>query len=180
MDWELELLFASRAIGASLLGALIGWERERHEREAGIRTYAAVSLGACVFGLISAHVSVSESADPTRIAAQVVTGVGFLGAGLILREQGRIRGLTTAATVWATASVGLAIAFGMYILGTLATLIVLGLLVLNRVPTYAQMKKKLAARRGMTQPMGLALSARRTMHESSIAYFNEHFPLFLR
>lgn len=143
MDWELEFLFAARAIGASLLGALIGWEREQHGREAGIRTYAAVSLGACVFGLISAHVS--KSADPTRIAAQVVTGVGFLGAGVILREQGQIRGLTTAATVWATASVGLAIAFGMYILGTLATLIVFGLLALTRVPTYVQMKKKLAA-----------------------------------
>ena len=104
-----------------------------------------MSLGTYVFGLISAHVSVSESADPTRIAAQVVTGVGFLGAGVILREQAQIRGLTTAATVWATASVGLAIAFGMYILGTLATLIVFGLLALTSVPTYVQMKKKLAA-----------------------------------
>ena len=97
MDWNLELLFAVRAIIAALLGALVGWERERHGSHAGIRTYAAISLGACVFGLISSHVS--ASADPSRIAAQVVTGVGFLGARVILREQGRITGLTTAATL---------------------------------------------------------------------------------
>lgn len=139
MDWNLELLFAGRAILAALLGALIGWEREGHGREAGIRTYAAVSLGACVFGLISSHVS--ESADPARIAAQVVTGVGFLGAGVILREQGRITGLTTAATLWTSASVGLAIAFGMYILGVLTALIVFALLAVHHLPGWSRRRK---------------------------------------
>ena len=139
MDWNLELLFAVRAIIAALLGAIVGWERETHGSYAGVRTYAAVSLGACVFGLISSHVS--ASADPTRIAAQVVTGIGFLGAGVILREQGRITGLTTAATLWAIASVGLGIAFGMYILSVLATLIVFGLLSAHHLPWWSRLKK---------------------------------------
>lgn len=139
MDWNLELLFVARAVVAALLGALIGWEREQHGREAGVRTYAAISLGACAFGLISSHVS---PADLTRIAAQVVTGVGFLGAGVILREKGRITGLTTAATIWATASVGLAIAFGMYILGVLTALIVFALLSVHHFPGWSRLRKK--------------------------------------
>ncbi len=140
MDWNLELLFVARAIAAALLGALVGLEREQHGREAGVRTYAAVSLGACVFGLVSSHVSAST--DPTRIAAQVVTGVGFLGAGVILREKGKITGLTTAATIWATASVGLAIAFGMYILGLLTTLIIFALLAVHHFPGWLRLGRK--------------------------------------
>lgn len=140
MDWNTELLMALRAVAAALLGALIGWEREQHGREAGIRTYAAVSLGACVFGLVSAHVV--GASDPTRIAAGVVTGVGFLGAGVILREQGRVAGLTTAATIWSTASVGLAIAFGMYVLGVLTALIIFGLLALHHLSVWHKIKGK--------------------------------------
>lgn len=140
MDWNVEALMAWRAVIAALLGAFIGWERERHGLDAGVRTYAAMSLGACVFGLISAHVI--GASDPTRIAAGVVTGVGFLGAGVILREQGRVAGLTTAATIWATASVGLAIAYGMYLLGTLTALIIFGLLALHHLPAWHRIKGK--------------------------------------
>lgn len=140
MDWDTELLMALRAVAAAVLGAFIGWEREQHGREAGIRTYAAVSLGACVFGLVSAHVV--GASDPTRIAAGVVTGVGFLGAGVILREQGRVAGLTTAATIWSTASVGLAIAFGMYVLGVLTALIIFGLLALHHLSVWHKIKGK--------------------------------------
>jgi putative Mg2+ transporter-C (MgtC) family protein len=75
---------------------------------------------------------VDGGSDPTRIAAQVVTGVGFLGAGVILRDRGRITGLTTAATLWATAAVGLAVAYGMYILGLVSTAIILLLLSMRR------------------------------------------------
>lgn len=125
---------ALRAILAAMAGGVIGWERERHGREAGIRTYAAVSLGAAVFGLISSHVT--GAPDPTRVAAQVVSGVGFLGAGVILREQGRISGLTTAATIWATASIGLAIAYGMYVLGVLTMLIIVALLLAHDLPGW--------------------------------------------
>ena len=112
MDIETELLYASRMILAALIGSLIGWERERHASDAGIRTYMAISIGACAFSLISAHVD----NDPTRIAAQVVTGIGFIGAGVIFQDKGGVAGLTTAATLWAAAAVGMASAYGMYVL----------------------------------------------------------------
>lgn len=141
MDWRTELLMAGQALLAAFLGGLIGWEREHHGREAGIRTYAAVSLGACVFGLISIHAP--GLGDKTRIAAQVVTGVGFLGAGIIVRGHGRIVGLTTAATLWGSAAVGLAIAFSMYTLGVLAALVMFGLLALHHCPGWERLKPKL-------------------------------------
>ena len=134
MDWQLELLLAGRAILAALLGAVVGLEREWHSREAGIRTYGAVSLGACLFGLVSSHVP--DVTDPSRIAAQVVTGIGFLGAGVIIRDAGRVTGLTTAATLWATAAVGLAVAYGMYVLAGLGTAIVFTLLALHHMPWW--------------------------------------------
>lgn len=130
MDWRLELLMASRTLLAALLGAFIGWEREARGRDAGVRTYAAVSLGACAFGLVSTH---ALGVPDTRIAAQVVTGVGFLGAGVILHHQNRIVGLTTAATMWSTAAVGLATAHGMYTLAVLTALIIFGLLSLGQI-----------------------------------------------
>lgn len=138
MDWQIELMMAAQALLATFLGGLIGWERERHGREAGIRTYAAVCLGACVFGLVSSHIP--NMADNTRIAAQVVSGMGFLGAGVILRDQGRLKGLTTAGTLWATAAVGLAIAFGMYVLGILTALLLYGLLALHHLPCWSRIK----------------------------------------
>lgn len=140
MDWQTELLMAGHALLAAFLGALIGWERERHGREAGIRTYAAVSLGACVFGLVSLHAP--GVGDKARIAAQVVTGVGFLGAGIIVRGEGRVVGLTTAATIWGSAAVGLAIAYSMYTLGILAALVMFGLLALHHCPGWNRIKSK--------------------------------------
>lgn len=91
-----------------------------------------------VFGLASSHTSASS--DSTRNAAGAVTGVGFLGAGVILREQGRITGLTTAATIWATASVGLGFAFGMYVLGALTALIVFALLAVHHLSSWQKLK----------------------------------------
>src|SRR5579872_2860146 len=102
-------IFARIAI-AFALGAFIGWERERHGISAGIRTYGAIALGACVFGIVSLSVA---GADPSRIAAQVATGIGFLGGGVIFRQDKYVSGLTTAATLWATAALGLTVAFGM-------------------------------------------------------------------
>lgn len=140
MDWNLELLMAFRALLAVTLGGFIGWERERHGREAGVRTYGAVALGACVFALIAAHVPSGN--NPHVIAAGVVTGVGFLGAGVILREGGTIVGLTTAATLWSTASVGLAVGYGMYILGILVSILVFGLLAVHDLPSWGRKKGK--------------------------------------
>lgn len=138
MNWETELIYVAHVLLAAFLGSLIGLERERHVGLAGIRTHAAVAIGACLFGLISFHIT--GPADPSRIAAQIVSGVGFLGAGVILRDRGRVRGLTTAATLWATASVGLAVANAMFILAISTTLLLIGLLSLHRLPGWLTKK----------------------------------------
>src|SRR5947209_3873250 len=128
MTWDLELLLVGRALFATILGGFIGYERKCERlpghslHAAGVRTYAAVSLGACIFSLVSGYAPGIGNAD--RIAAQIVSGIGFLGAGLIIQDRAHVKGLTSAATLWATASVGMAIAYGLYVLGTLtATLI---------------------------------------------------------
>jgi putative Mg2+ transporter-C (MgtC) family protein len=104
------------------LGALVGFERELRDREAGIRTHLLVSLGSALFTIVSAygfhsflaHGGSVVRADPTRIAAQIVTGIGFLGAGAIIREGLSVRGLTTAATLWVVAAIGMASGAGYY------------------------------------------------------------------
>jgi len=116
--WEALLRLAV----AGGLGAVVGVERELREREAGIRTHLLVSLGACLFTIISAygfHEFLASGAsvvraDPTRIAAQIVTGIGFLGAGAIIREGLSVRGLTTAASLWVVAAIGMAAGAGYY------------------------------------------------------------------
>ena len=139
MDWNAEALMALRVLIAAALGAFVGWEREQHGREAGVRTYGAVSLGACVFALISTHITGGN--NPHVIAAGVVTGVGFLGAGVIMKDQGSVVGLTTAATLWATASVGLAIGYAMYTLGVLVSFVVFGLLAAHHIPRWKHLKR---------------------------------------
>jgi len=130
---------------AFVYGGLIGLERDYHGSPAGIRTYAIVCLGACVFGLISTHAQggayYQSIADPTRIAAQIVSGIGFLGAGVIFRDGSTARGLTTAATIWASASIGLAIAFRLYEIATLATILIIFLSALNDLPFWIKFKK---------------------------------------
>lgn len=140
MDWSIELIMVVRLLFASILGAIIGWERELHGREAGVRTYATIALGACVFGLISYHLKAET--NPNVIAAGVVTGVGFLGAGVILRNNERITGLTTAATIWSTASFGLAFAYGMYIVGVVTALLILSFLSIHHLPGWGKIKHK--------------------------------------
>jgi putative Mg2+ transporter-C (MgtC) family protein len=120
MNWQAEALLAAQVVLASVLGGLVGWQREHLGIEAGVRTFAAVSLGACVFGLIFP--------SDTRIAAQVVTGIGFLGAGVIMRGRAHIHGLTTAASLWAVASVGLAVAYERFVLAVLVTILLFILL----------------------------------------------------
>jgi putative Mg2+ transporter-C (MgtC) family protein len=98
----------------------------------------AVAVGACAFSIISNHVP----GETTRIASQVVTGMGFIGAGVILQVKGRVQGLTTAATLWATAAVGMASAYGMYLLSGLTALLILGTLGLHHIPGWARLVKK--------------------------------------
>jgi putative Mg2+ transporter-C (MgtC) family protein len=138
MDWNLELLLAGRLIFAAVLGGIIGWERENLDRDAGVRTYMAVAVGSCAFSIISQYVT----GDPSRIAAQVVTGMGFIGAGVILQVRGRVQGLTTAATLWATAAVGMAAAFGMYMLAGLCAVIIYGTLSLQQLPGWTRWVKR--------------------------------------
>lgn len=120
MSWNEELLLVPRLLFASGLGAFIGFERERQGNDAGVRTHAVVALGSCLLGLISVHLF---SPVDTRIIANIVTGVGFLGAGMIIKEENKVRGLTTAATVWSIAAVGLAVSLDMYIIAIASVLI---------------------------------------------------------
>ncbi len=133
MDIQTELVLVGRLVLAAFLGAVIGYERELRGRSAGLRTFAAVALGACLFSIIS-YIVVPEGNETTRIAARIVTGVGFLGAGVILHGQGHVSGLTTSATLWAAAAVGMAVGFGLYILAVAATLLLVLLLLLRLVP----------------------------------------------
>jgi len=115
---------------AVVLGAIVGLERQVSGKSAGLRTNVLICLGAAVFTIISKQMA-SGSIDVTRIAAQIVTGVGFLGAGAIIQDTGGVRGLTTAATIWLVASIGMACGAGYYglaaISALLAVLVLLGL-----------------------------------------------------
>ena len=122
-----------RLLLAAGLGGAIGLERELRDHEAGFRTHLLVALGACVFTLVSAYAWTDWSFstpqgvvfDPTRIAAQIVTGIGFLGAGAIIVRGISVRGLTTAATLWVVAAIGMAAGTGYYAVGVGAALLVL-------------------------------------------------------
>jgi putative Mg2+ transporter-C (MgtC) family protein len=123
---------------ALILGAIIGLERESTEHTAGLRTQALVALGSSLFTIISAYGFTSFlgiphiQIDPTRIASYIVAGIGFLGAGSIFRDQQRVRGLTTAATVWLVAAVGMACGAGLLLIAVAATIMALIILLLLR------------------------------------------------
>jgi putative Mg2+ transporter-C (MgtC) family protein len=153
---------------AGALGGAVGFERELRDREAGIRTHLLVSLGSALFTIISAY-GFHEflvgggsivRADPTRIAAQIVTGIGFLGAGAIIRDGLSVRGLTTAATLWVVAAVGMACGAGYYwpaVAATVLTIVTLGPLRLVAHRTVERMKpeeKRLTVELAAGQPIG--------------------------
>ena len=115
-----------RLLVALVLGAIIGLERERQERAAGLRTVTMVALGSCLFTVVGAF-GFSQT-DPSRVAAQIVTGIGFLGAGTIFLRKDLVRGLTTAATIWATAAIGMAAGTARYFEAAFTTLLILAVL----------------------------------------------------
>jgi len=123
-DFAEQLDLVLRLLLAAVLGAAIGLEREIHEHPAGMRTHLLVSLGSAGFTVLSIYAFPAPGADPARVAAQIVTGVGFLGAGAILKEGATIRGLTTAASLWAVAAVGMAAGAGAWLIALTTTLIV--------------------------------------------------------
>jgi putative Mg2+ transporter-C (MgtC) family protein len=122
MPTDLELL--GRLLLAAVLGGAVGAEREVADQPAGLRTHMLLTIGACLFTLVSAY-GFGGTTDPSRLAAQVVTGIGFLGGGAILRHGLNVKGMTTAASIWATASLGVAVGAGRYLLATGATALIL-------------------------------------------------------
>jgi putative Mg2+ transporter-C (MgtC) family protein len=159
---------------AAILGALVGLERERLEWAAGMRTHALVSLGSALFMVVSIfgfsdilnerHVIL----DPSRVAAQVASGIGFIGAGTIIFRREVVKGLTTAASIWAVAAVGLAVGGGMFLAALSATLLCLALLVLAK-PLKARMfpNRKEARRLKLVVERGTPLAELRAQIEAS-------------
>ena len=117
---------ALRLLMAAVMGGILGWERERRGRPAGLRTFMLVCMGSCLFTILGNHAF--PGSDPSRVAANVLTGIGFIGAGTVFRQQGaedRIRGLTTAAGLWVCAGIGMAVGTDLYWLGACATILAL-------------------------------------------------------
>jgi len=130
MPIELELVL--RLLLATALGAIVGFQRERAGKPAGLRTHILICVGAALFTVVSTY-GFNEGTDPSRVAAAVVVGIGFLGAGSIIRRgEGIVEGLTTAATIWILAAVGLAAGSGQYLLAAITTVIILIVLTLPR------------------------------------------------
>jgi putative Mg2+ transporter-C (MgtC) family protein len=141
VDWEWHI--AARLLVGALLGAAIGVEREASDQPAGLRTHLTVSVGAALFGVVSTtgfsefvttQRASNYSIDPTRVASIVVSGIGFIGAGLIFRAGGAVHNLTTAASVWVVAAIGLSCGVGDFFAAEVTTVIVLLALVALRLP----------------------------------------------
>lgn len=131
---EVNTLSSIYKLGLSLLlGSVVGFERKRKGQSAGVRTFALISMGATLAMILSVYVPQEyiglKNGDPGRIAAQVITGIGFLGAGAIMQMKGSVRGLTTAAGIWMVATIGMAVGAGMYLLSIVATSLILFILV---------------------------------------------------
>ena len=150
-----------RIFVAACLGLLIGSERKNRNKSAGIRTHVIVALGAALIRVVSKYGFMDvEKADAARVAAQVVSGIGFLGAGVIFVRNNLVNGLTTAAGIWATAGVGLALGSGMYVVGISSALLVLFIqFVMHRIAYFADVasggliRMTLVKREGIVQSM---------------------------
>jgi len=146
---------------AFVLGAVLGFERERRERPAGLRTHVLVSVTACL-SVVSCYALSGDPTNPGRVVQGALTGIGFLGAGTIMRHGNVVRGLTTAATIWAAAALGLAVGAGLYLAAVVtALLVVLALTLLRRIEDVVhrdtgRMHVWAALRRGEVFPLGLA------------------------
>jgi putative Mg2+ transporter-C (MgtC) family protein len=161
-----ELVIAVRILAALLIGALIGFERTFHGRPAGFRTHALVCVASALLMLVTVyqdtwmtHVAIEAiRTDPTRMAQGIMTGIGFLGAGVIFKEGLTVRGLTTAASIWTTAAIGILVGIGFYwaaVLGTVATLMILSLFraIENWLPSeyYAHLIVRFARKKVMNE-----------------------------
>lgn len=122
MSLELQIYLLARLMLAALLSMIVGIDRERRDKSAGMRTHMLAGIGACLFTMAGAFVF--EGGDPTRVASGVVSGIGFLGAGVIFRSENRVRDLTTAASIWATAAIGVTVAVNAWLLAIGSTVLV--------------------------------------------------------
>ncbi len=148
MQLAFDVMTIGKLLLAAIFGGMIGFEREIHGRPAGFRTHLLVSLGACLFVITSIHFYTvygnasgigSPGVDPGRVAAQVVAGIGFLGAGAIIREKVSVRGLTTAACLWLAAAIGVACGVGLIGISLVVTVLsLISLLLLKRVEAVLQ------------------------------------------
>lgn len=134
-----QLIMIARVLLAGALSALIGWQREKAHKPAGLRTHILIGLGAALFTVISVNFT---GGDPSRIAAGVVTGIGFLGAGAIIHRTRVVEGMTTAASIWVTAAIGLACGAGFYIIAAVTALIVFVVLLLHHLTHREDEKDK--------------------------------------
>ena len=135
----------TRLLLAAVLGGMIGVEREWRNKEAGLRTNILIAIGSAVFTLMSLELTDARTGDASRVAAQIVTGIGFLGAGAIMRTNAGIQGLTTAATIWVNAAIGVAAGGGEFHLAVITTGVTLAvLLVLQPIEKYIDHRHTLA------------------------------------
>jgi putative Mg2+ transporter-C (MgtC) family protein len=141
-----------RLLVALVLGSIVGLERERQERAAGLRTVTMVSLGSCLFTIVGAY-GFSQT-DPSRVAAQIVTGIGFLGAGTIFLRKDLVRGLTTAATIWAVAAIGMAAGTAQYFVALFTTLLILSVLMVLKPIERRFFKRPSEAQVSLIVPRG--------------------------
>ena len=168
------LEFFIRILLSAVLGALVGLERTKRQKEAGIRTHWIIACAAAVFMILSKYAFVdpadvlgSRGADGARIAAQVVSGISFLGAGVIFKNGNSIRGLTTAAGIWATSAIGMAIGAGMYWVGLITTVIMMvAQVVLHRFPV--------AGDAAVTQELAVSMADTPELHQALTRLLNDH------
>ena len=144
MSTNIELIDAGKLLLAFALGGAIGYDRERHTKDAGIRTYAAVCISSALFTFIGEQLA--DTAASSRIIANIITGVGFLGAGIIYRndKSQSSQGLTTAATIWGTSAIGVAIGLDLYIVAVVAAAALYFLLSMHHQRWYLRWKNRIA------------------------------------
>jgi putative Mg2+ transporter-C (MgtC) family protein len=143
MEWHNQAYIVFQLFTAFALGGIVGFERERHGISAGIRTYAAVCMGSAMFTIVGTNLMDVNGAS--RMVANIITGIGFLGSGLIFQDtnQKRAVGMTTAATIWATASIGVAVGFKLYAIAIICAIALYFLLALDEFKWYKRWRKKI-------------------------------------
>lgn len=168
-------VFFIRLILSGILAGLIGFEREMRSKEAGVRTHFLVGLGATLFMIVSQYgffgvLGPDVSVDPSRIAAQVVSGIGFVGAGIIFKEKGSVKGLSTATGIWTTAAIGLSVGAGMYVIAIFVTVLVLiAFEILKKISSkydYSYLEIELLSKKKLYKEVQSILNSRKVVTDS--------------